>query len=153
MTISKKSTILVLSSWNLVRMINYWGNFHQISWGLDEKCGLFTNGQFLNVGPFFDPVFTCNDVHVMHVSAIICKFVQLHASSCNDVQIMCVRAITCSSCNGVQSYVQWRADHACNLCSLCIYVQLHAVRAMQARASVFKLGLETWSRINHIFNP
>ena len=30
----KKSTIFVLSSWNLVKMITSWGNhFHQFSWG------------------------------------------------------------------------------------------------------------------------
>ena len=34
-------------------MIASWGNyFHQVSWGLDKKCGFFSNGQFFNVGPF-----------------------------------------------------------------------------------------------------
>ena len=26
--------------------------FHQVSWGLDEKCAFFTNGVFLNEGLF-----------------------------------------------------------------------------------------------------
>ena len=34
LAINKKSTIFVLSSWNLVKIITSWGNhFHQVSWG------------------------------------------------------------------------------------------------------------------------
>ena len=55
---SEKSTFFAQSSWNLVKIITTWGNhFHQVSWGLDKKCRFFTNGQFLNVGPFFDSDF------------------------------------------------------------------------------------------------
>ena len=53
---SKKSTIFVQSSWNLVKIFISWGiHFDQVSWGLDKRCGFFTCGQFLNVGPFFWP--------------------------------------------------------------------------------------------------
>ena len=35
-------------------MITSWEDFfHQVSWGLDKKCGFFTNGQFLSVSGFF----------------------------------------------------------------------------------------------------
>ena len=34
-------------------MISSWDDyFHQVSWGLDKKCGFFFNGQFLNVSCF-----------------------------------------------------------------------------------------------------
>ena len=37
-----------------MKMINSWGNnFHQVSWGLDKNCGLFINGEFLNMCSFF----------------------------------------------------------------------------------------------------
>ena len=51
----KKSTFLVLSSWNLVKTMNTWGDFfHQLSWGLDKNYGNFINGQFFErVGIFF----------------------------------------------------------------------------------------------------
>ena len=52
--IDKKATIFVQSSWNLVKMIITWGNhFYQVSEGLNENCGLFTNGQFLYLCHFF----------------------------------------------------------------------------------------------------
>ena len=42
-----------------MKTINIWDNhFHQVSWGLDKKCGFFTNGQFLNVCGFFCSDFT-----------------------------------------------------------------------------------------------
>ena len=37
-------------------MISSWADyFHQVSWGLNKKCGIFTYAQFLEVGPFFLP--------------------------------------------------------------------------------------------------
>ena len=58
LAIHKKSTVFVLSIWNLVKMISSLDNyFHQVSWGLGGKCGFFTIGHFLNVGPFFNPDF------------------------------------------------------------------------------------------------
>ena len=49
----KTSTIFVQSSWNLVKMIGPWGEyFHQVSWGLDQNCRLFTDGQFLSMSVF-----------------------------------------------------------------------------------------------------
>ena len=54
MTISKKSTIFVQSSWKLVKIIISWGNhFHKVSWGLEKNCGFFINGQFLNMWYLF----------------------------------------------------------------------------------------------------
>ena len=54
LAISKKTTILVQSSWNLVKIIASWGNrFHQVSWRLDKNCGFFNNSQYLNVCGFF----------------------------------------------------------------------------------------------------
>ena len=53
MAISKKSTPFVLSLWNLVKIITSWADFfYQISWGKDENCRFFTDGQFLNVSRF-----------------------------------------------------------------------------------------------------
>ena len=58
LAISKKSTFFVLSSWNLVKIISSSDDyFPKVSWGLDKKYGSFTNGHFLNLGPFFDPDF------------------------------------------------------------------------------------------------
>ena len=63
LAISKKSTFFDLSSWNLVKIITIWGyHFHQVSWRLGKKCGFFTNGQFLNVGPFFCLRLYINDM-------------------------------------------------------------------------------------------
>ena len=42
LAISKKSTIFVPSSWQLMKMIN----FHQISWGFEKNCWCFTHSQF-----------------------------------------------------------------------------------------------------------
>ena len=61
MTICKRSTIFVQSSWNFVKMIIPWGDyFHQVSWGLNKKCGFFTNGQFLSLCQFFPSDFRYN---------------------------------------------------------------------------------------------
>ena len=58
LAISKKSTIFVLSSWNVMKMISSWDDyFHQVSWGLDKKYGFFTNGQFLNVSHFLTRLY------------------------------------------------------------------------------------------------
>ena len=63
LTLHKKSTVFVLSLQNLLKMIRSGdGYFHKVSWGLDKNCGLFTNGQFLNVGPFFDSDFTIQGI-------------------------------------------------------------------------------------------
>ena len=44
LAINKKSTIFVQSLWNLVKMINSWGNyFHQGSWGLDKNFEFLTS--------------------------------------------------------------------------------------------------------------
>ena len=57
MAINKKSTILDLSSWNLVKMITTWGeNFHQVSWGSDENCGFFSVANYWTC-----PVFSSSD--------------------------------------------------------------------------------------------
>ena len=54
LAISKTSTIFVRSSWNFSKMIASGGNhFYQVSWGLDQNCGFFTDGQFLSVSSFF----------------------------------------------------------------------------------------------------
>ena len=54
MATNKKSTIIVQSLFNLVKMIVSWGDyFHQVSLGLDKNCWFFTTGQFLNVCCFF----------------------------------------------------------------------------------------------------
>ena len=55
LAISEKSTFFVPSSWNLVKKIASWGNhFHQVSWGYNQKCVFFTNGQFFEQSNFFD---------------------------------------------------------------------------------------------------
>ena len=60
----KNSTYFVLFSWNLVKMITSRGNyFRQILLGLDKKYGSFTNGQFLNMGPFFYSDFVIDFSH------------------------------------------------------------------------------------------
>ena len=54
LAINRKSTFFVRSLWNLVKIINSWGNhFHKVSWRLDKKCRFITYGQFLNVSCFF----------------------------------------------------------------------------------------------------
>ena len=48
LAIDKKSSIFVLSSWNLVKVTTSWDDhFHQVSWEKDKNCGSFINGQFL----------------------------------------------------------------------------------------------------------
>ena len=54
LAINKKSTFFVLSSWNLVKIINSWGNhFHKVSWEYNKNCGFFTNDQCFNMSRFF----------------------------------------------------------------------------------------------------
>ena len=54
MSIDKKSTISVQSSWNSVKMIASLANhFHQVLLGLDKNYWFCTNGQFLNVSWYF----------------------------------------------------------------------------------------------------
>ena len=66
----KKSTLFVLSLWNSVKMINSWCDFfHQVSWGLNKKCGFFTKGQFLNVCRFLFP-----RLYEMNLSNAICEW-------------------------------------------------------------------------------
>ena len=36
----------------IVSLVDY---FHQVSWGLEKKCGIFISGNFLNVSRFFPP--------------------------------------------------------------------------------------------------
>ena len=54
LTTNRKSTFSVRSSWNLVKLITYWGNhLHKVSWRLDKNCGFFSNDQFLSVSGIF----------------------------------------------------------------------------------------------------
>ena len=56
LAISKESTILVQSSWNMVKMIASWANhFYQVSLGLDKTVdfllmGWSLNKHYINVG-------------------------------------------------------------------------------------------------------
>ena len=44
LAISKKSTILIQSVWNLAKIFTSWVNYvHQVSYRLDQNCGFFTN--------------------------------------------------------------------------------------------------------------
>ena len=61
-------------------MIITWGNhFYQVSEGLNENCGLFTNGQFLKVSGFFSdfsliPLFPLNRRNYEKVYNKLSKF-------------------------------------------------------------------------------
>ena len=64
---SKKSTIFVQSSWNLLTTLTSCGNdFHQVSWRLGKNCGFFTNSQLLNesknflISLYFQPILEKN---------------------------------------------------------------------------------------------
>ena len=59
-------------------MISSWDDyFHQVSWGLDKKCGFLTNGQFLDVGPFFTQTLVV-EVHFWLYVYEICNPIQLN---------------------------------------------------------------------------
>ena len=72
LTISKKSTILVLFSWNFVKIITSRGDcFPQVSWGWDKKCRFCINGQFLNVSRFFSSDFSCDTFSILYTSFLV----------------------------------------------------------------------------------
>ena len=71
LVISKKSTIFVLSLWNLVKMITSWGNlFHQVSSGLDKNCGFLIDDQCLNACFFYSDLKFYTLIYVSVFQAI-----------------------------------------------------------------------------------
>ena len=54
LSISKKFTYFVQSSWNLVKIITSRDSyFHKVSWWLEKNCGFFINGWFWTYLVFF----------------------------------------------------------------------------------------------------
>ena len=75
-----------------MNLIASWGEyFHQFSWGLDKKCGFLTNGQFLNVSPFFDPDFRFNLHYSHHMSYDEIQFQhKMYCCYSNDSALNCI---------------------------------------------------------------
>ena len=79
---NKKSTIFVQSSWKFIKMISLWGNcFHQVSWELDKKFGLFTPRQFLSVSRFSNQTLILEKCMIYFFSGNLTKLARIENGS------------------------------------------------------------------------